>query len=157
VIDLHPNDRQLQQYLNRMCTELEYLTFRKHFKNCKSCRTRLHTYLELETILDQMPLLSAAPALEERIMQTIQQQSGRSESIEDAISGVRITTVSSAGRWRPELVNGLVAAAATFLFVTSGILGKLWTINPDSWGAGVQNQVAAIETVVTRISMQLIS
>jgi hypothetical protein len=66
-------------------------------------------------------------------------------------------SLSAVNRWRSELINGLIAVAATFLFINSGIIGKIMSINADHWGAGVQNQVAVIESVVTKISIQLLS
>jgi hypothetical protein len=153
---LHPNDRQLQQYLNRMCTETDFAKIRKHVKICTSCQIRLHTYLDMEKQLDQMPLLAVPTQMADRIMSSILAET---HSSPDGSGRLKTTAPSSGsiGRWSPELVNGLIAVAATFLFVTSGIIGDILSINPDNWGADVQNKVAAIESVVTKISLQIIS
>ncbi|MFD0681772.1 MULTISPECIES: hypothetical protein [unclassified Paenibacillus] len=156
--NLHPNDRQLQRYLNRMCSELEFNKMGKHIHGCTSCRTRLHTLLEMEFLLDQMPLLAAPPMLEDRIMESINAESraalGNRAVLQPANQKPGAAAVK---RYRSELVNGLIAVAATYLFINSGIIGKIISINADSWGADVQNRVAAIESVVTRISIQLLS
>jgi hypothetical protein len=149
----HPNDRQLLQYLNRMCSELEFNHTAKHIQICASCRTRLHAFIEMESVLDQMPLMTAPPLLEDRIMKSISKGASR---LSDTNPSPR-QQPSSVSRRRSELINGLIAVAATFLFINSGILGKIMSINANNWGEGVQNQLIAIESVVTRLSLQLLS
>ncbi|NOU92644.1 hypothetical protein GC093_05290 [Paenibacillus sp. LMG 31456] len=153
----HLNERQLQRYLNRMCTELEFNKMGKHIHGCTSCRTRLHSLLEMELLLDQMPLLAAPPKLEDRIMKSIYADAGADIGKQAISSVIQKRGAGAVNRYRSELVNGFIAVAATYLFINSGIIGKIISINADSWGADVQNRVAAIESVVTRISIQLLS
>ncbi|TDF94183.1 hypothetical protein [Paenibacillus piri] len=153
----HLNDRQLQRYLNRTCSELEFVKSGKHLQVCPSCRNRLNTYLDMESVLEQMPLLAAPPGLQERIMRSVHAaQEEDLPGIREPVYGQR-TVPSFVNRWRSELAHGLIAMAATFLFISSGILGKIMSINADNWGEGIQHQVLAIEAVVARISIQLLS
>jgi hypothetical protein len=156
MIHPHLNDRQLQRYLNKTCSELEYRKSGKHIQACASCRMRLHTYLEMESLLDRTPLLAMPPALEERIMRAVYDSAEASDEAPPPLQVEEPRPVSIANRWRAELTHGLIAVAATYLFIYSGIFGKIMS-NADSWGAGVQTQVAVIESVVARISLQLLS
>ncbi|MCS7461380.1 anti-sigma factor [Paenibacillus doosanensis] len=144
---LHPDDRALQQFLNNACSELELKKIGRHIQSCPVCRTRLRAYLDMESLLDSLPLLHASPGLEDRVMQAI-------AAPPRAASGQPEARPASARkpRWRAELLHGLVAAAATYLFVSSGVLGKIISINAEQWGADVQSKVAAVEWIVQRLS-----
>jgi hypothetical protein len=150
----HPNERQLQQYLNSACSELESRRIKRHVYECLSCRTRLHTYLNMEILLDDMPLLMPSSDLEERIMRSI-----RSEPAGSGDSPIPLTArrASAAGRWSPELINGLIATAATYLFISSGVLNKIMTINAAQWGEDIHDSVEMIGFVVHRLSVEFFS
>ncbi|MEK3911192.1 anti-sigma factor [Paenibacillus sp. FSL H7-0331] len=156
----HPNERQLQRFLNRACSELEYKRIQQHIHICSGCRARLHTYLNLEELLNGMDVLSPTPGLEDRVMHKIREQS--KEHIDNLVptsSRPRKADPASAPRrlWRPELINGLIATAATYLFVSSGILGRIISINAGQWGAGIQNTFTEIGNTVQHLSLYLTS
>ncbi|NHN35352.1 zf-HC2 domain-containing protein [Paenibacillus agricola] len=159
---LHPNERQLQRFLNRACTELENKRIKQHIHSCSDCRNRLHTYLNLEELLNKMNLLSPLPGLEERVMQVIRTESTikrQDDHIPGAIqpSSEHRRTSSRSRIWCPELVNGLIATAATYLFISSGILGKIIAIGSGNWGAGIQTSFVELGQAVHKFSMYFIS
>lgn len=151
---LHPDDRHLQRFLNNSCSELELKKIGRHIQGCPDCRTRLRAYLDMEALLNEMPLLQAPAGLEDKVMGAI--------GMESAEHSFRVAASSRPAakrktRWHNELVHGLVATAATYLFISSGILGKIMSINAEQWGDDVQSKVAAVEWIVQRISIQLFS
>jgi hypothetical protein len=161
--NLHPNERQLQRFLNKACTELEYKRIKQHIHVCSSCRARLHAYLNLEELLNELDVLTPRLGLEERVMQAIRTES---RDREDAAAGLSINSrnVRDSGKTTsrklfasPELINGLIATAATYLFVGSGILGKIMSINAGEWEADVQSRFEDISLAVQQISMYFIS
>lgn len=152
---LHPDDRQLQRFLSNHCSELELKKIGRHIQGCPDCRTRLRAYLDMEALLDEMPVMAAPDGLEDRVMNLLQMEN----------QGSRLARVTSsanpsskqASRWCPELMHGLVATAATYIFISSGILGKIMSINADQLGADVQSKLAAVGIIVQRISIQFLS
>lgn len=152
---LHPDDRQLQRFLSNHCSELELKKIGRHIQGCPDCRTRLRAYLDMEALLDELPLLQAPAELEDRVMSSIEMESRGSILAREASTSDRRSMKAS--RWRPELIHGLVATVATYVFVSSGIMGKIMSINADQLGADVQSKVTAVEIIVQRISVQLLS
>lgn len=73
----------------------------------------------LNELLDDMPLMDPSPTLTDRVMRSIQ----------GAECSPKVTPRKS--RMRNELVNSLVATAATLLLIQSGILHKLLTIDTE--------------------------
>ncbi|SFL69563.1 hypothetical protein SAMN03159341_108263 [Paenibacillus sp. 1_12] len=156
----HPNDRQLQRFLNRACSELEYKRIQQHIHICSGCRARLHTYLNLEEFLNNMDVLAPVSGLEDRVMQRIREESN--EHFDERLSASSHTRKpkSAASRsrlWRSELINGLIATAATYLFISSGIMGKIISINAGDWGEGIQSTFMEIGNTVQQISLYLTS
>ncbi|WP_036746041.1 anti-sigma factor family protein [Paenibacillus sp. UNC451MF] len=152
---LHPDDRHLQRFLNNACSELELKKIGRHIQGCPDCRTRLRAYLEMESLLDEMPLLQAPEDIEDKVMGAIGRES-REQSHRLREASARNESKRRT-RWRNELVHGLVATAATYVFISSGVLGKIMSINAAQWGDDVQSKVAAVEWIVQQISMQLFS
>ncbi|MFE5323376.1 anti-sigma factor family protein [Paenibacillus sp. NPDC056579] len=151
---LHPDDRQLQRFLSNHCSELELKQIGRHIQGCPDCRTRLRAYLDMEVLLDDMPVMAAPAGLEDRVMNFIQMENQGSRIARETSAANQ--SPKSASRWRPELMHGLVATAATYIFVSSGILGKLLSINADQLGADVQSKLAVVGIIVHRISIQLL-
>lgn len=158
---LHPNERQLQRFLNRACSELEFKRIQQHIHTCSDCRNRLHTYLNLEELLNKMDVLAPSSGFAERVMQGIRTESSGSllqdkNMITFKPEGLKKTN-SRSRIWHPELVNGMIATAATYLFISSGILSKIITINAGDWESGVQSRFEEIGLAVHKLSMYLIS
>jgi hypothetical protein len=145
----HPDDLQLQRFLNRTCSEHEYKRFQHHIHGCPDCRSRLHAYMDIESRLDHLSVLTAPSGLEDQIMKVI-----HNKSEAPALPSPPSSPVT---RWRSELIHGFIAMAATFLFISSGVWGKMLSINPVLWSEDVQSKVSVIELVVQRISIQLLS
>ncbi|WP_282939840.1 zf-HC2 domain-containing protein [Paenibacillus sp. RC67] len=153
---LHPDDRHLQRFLNNACSELELKKIGRHIQGCPDCRTRLRAYLDMESLLDEMPLLQAPLELEDKVMAAIGKES-QEHSFRVAASARSRSTSKRRTRWHNELVHGLVATAATYVFISSGILGKIMSINAEQLGDDVYSKVAVVEWIVQRISNQLFS
>jgi len=151
----HPDDRQLQRFLNSECSELELKKVGRHIQGCPDCRTRLRAYLDMEAVLNQMPVLTAPADLEDRVMTSIGNELQGSRTAREALA--RHNGSGRVPRWRPELIHGLVATAATYVFVASGIMGRIMSINADRLGADVQSRVEAAHDILQRISIHLLS
>lgn len=152
---MHPDERQLQRFLNNHVSELEWKRLRKHLNGCPGCRARLRDFLKLEMLLDDMPLLKAPDGLTEQIMEAV--QSGSEGASGGAPSGEekRLERTAS-GRWRSELSNGLVAAAATWLFVSTGLLNRLLSIDADGLGTGIRQSAEQLAYLIESVSRQLL-
>lgn len=146
----HPDDLQLQRYLNKACSEHEYKRIRHHLRSCPVCKSSLYAFVELESALEDLPLLEAPPGLEENVMQAVRE--ARKPQTAPARSGP-----NHHARFRSELVHCFIATAATFLFISSGLWTRMVTMNPVQWSADVQHQVSFIELLVHRLSVQLLS
>lgn len=71
----------------------------------------------LNNLLDEMPLIEPSSSFTDRVMQTIHaQSSSRNETRK---------------RWNHDIVNGCLAAAATMLFMYSGIVNKIMNIDSE--------------------------
>jgi hypothetical protein len=87
------------------------------------------TEVRLNRQLDELPILSPAADFTERVMSelTAQIESGWQRNLPERLpQSVRWRQAS-----RAELTNGLVATAATYFFVASGMLGKLVTLDVE--------------------------
>ncbi|MEW9701342.1 hypothetical protein [Paenibacillus sp. SI8] len=73
----------------------------------------------LNKLLDEMPLIEPTLSFTDRVMRSIQ---------EPEIGSV---IKPKKPRWRNDMVNGLVAAAATVLLIQSGIVSKILTIDTE--------------------------
>jgi hypothetical protein len=107
-----------------------------------------------------MDVLAPSPGMEDRVMQGIRNESSRSMQDNYVIStkqGELKTTQSRSRIWCPELVNGMIATAATYLFISSGILGEIIAIGAGNWDIGVQSKFEKIGQAVHKLSMYLIS
>lgn len=149
----HPSERELQRFLNGSCVETEHKRLSRHMQRCVLCRGKLHGYLELEQTLGRMAPLQAPPRLADRIMRQI---SLPSEIQAEAESRQREKERPSRPFWRSELANGLIATGATFLFVSTGITGKLMTLNPAALETSVADGIAQWSRLVAALSEQLL-
>jgi hypothetical protein len=107
-----------------------------------------------------MALLTPSPGLEDRVMQEIRAESSEGPQSEHAAGsepGDLKKTYSRSPIWRPELFNGMIATAATYLFISSGILGKIIAIHTIDWETEVQSKFKVIGQAVHKLSMYLIS
>ncbi|NEW09135.1 hypothetical protein GK047_24470 [Paenibacillus sp. SYP-B3998] len=73
----------------------------------------------LNKLLDEMPLLEPSGALTDRVMRSIHEPL---HARKDA---------STRSRKKSDLVNGLVAAAATILLIQSGIVSRILTLDTE--------------------------
>ncbi|MDQ1911873.1 hypothetical protein RAC89_15825 [Paenibacillus sp. GD4] len=148
---MHPDDQELQRYLNRSCTELEAKRTSRHLKQCPRCRKRLTDYADLEAELSELPLITAPDRLTERIMHQIHAKPWERED-----STMELPP-SPTGRWRPELMNGLIATAATFFLILTGIPGKLMQLSPSQLESSVEATVAQLTQFVEIFSRGMLT
>lgn len=152
---MHPNDQDLQRYLNRRCPELEGRRIGRHIKNCTVCRRKITDYVDMEMVLEELPVLQAPHHLTDRVMSAIV-AAERPDALKPEASP---TQASSNQRpyWRSELVNGLVATAATYLFMMTGIVGKLMTLDANQLEAGFRTGTIQLFQAVETVSRHLLS
>ncbi|KEQ24556.1 hypothetical protein [Paenibacillus tyrfis] len=154
---MHPNDQELLRFLNKSCSELEYHRIARHMKACAPCRGRLSDFLDVELMLDQLAVEQAPAELADRVMSAL-----RSSDRPLPDRPVFEAQPSSPRRkwvpyWRTELLHGMVAMAATFLFIISGVFGKLTSLDPNRWEADVRTGALQLFHVVESVSRQLLS
>ncbi|WP_063915648.1 anti-sigma factor family protein [Paenibacillus elgii] len=154
---MHPKDQELLRYLNKSCSELEYHRIARHMKACAPCRGRLADFLDVELMLDQLAVEQAPAELTDRVMSALR-SSDRPLPVRPALEA----QASSPRRkwmpyWRTELLHGMVAMAATFLFIISGVFGKLTSLDPNRWEADVRTGALQLFHVVESVSRQLLS
>ncbi|MCZ8517783.1 hypothetical protein O9H85_36950 [Paenibacillus filicis] len=137
---MHPEDKELQRYLNQSCDEIAYQRIHRHLRMCSLCRGKLKNYMELDRLLDSMPLLEAPKDLPDRVARRLRYPESRPPVKRPF--------------WRSELANGLIATAATFIFVATGIMGKLVTLNPEALGSDVEERVLQLYRWLEFISHQ---
>lgn len=69
---MHPNDQELQRYLNRRCSAKEDRRIGYHIKACSGCRRRISVLLDMEMALEELPVLQAPSDLADRVMSSIE-------------------------------------------------------------------------------------
>ncbi|TVY01058.1 anti-sigma factor family protein [Paenibacillus cremeus] len=146
---MHPDKKTLQRFLNNRLSELDSKRIAQHLRTCSDCRYELDAYVELEMRLDALPLLEAPPGLSDNVMNTLRQEQQADKS--DTILPKQRTF------WRTELANGLIAAAATFLFIYSGVLGKLISLDAFVLSEGVRSGATYVYRTIETISYQLLT
>ncbi|MBP1157112.1 hypothetical protein [Paenibacillus sp. PvR148] len=109
----------------------------------------------METDLEELPVLQAPSDLTHRVMSVIE------GAAQTAVSGMDAGRISSNHKrrsyWRSELVNGLVATAATYLFISTGIVGKLITLDAIRLEAGLRTGAIQLFQAVEAVSRNLLS
>jgi predicted anti-sigma-YlaC factor YlaD len=148
---MHPENQELQRFLSKQGTELELRRVARHLAQCGKCRKRLEDFAELEArLVEELPLLQAPDSLTDRIMQQVYTKPWERESL----SGEK---PSRQGWWRPELMNGLVAIAATFVLILTGIPRKLMHLDPQQLESGVELTVLQVSAFIQNVSQQLLT
>ncbi|NEN84183.1 hypothetical protein [Paenibacillus elgii] len=113
--------------------------------------------MDVELMLDQLAVEQAPAELTDRVMSALR-SSDRPLPVRPALEA----QASSPRRkwmpyWRTELLHGMVAMAATFLFIISGVFGKLTSLDPNQWEADVRTGALQLFHVVESVSRQLLS
>ncbi|MCD1261075.1 hypothetical protein B5M42_019920 [Paenibacillus athensensis] len=85
----------------------------------------------LNKLLDDMPLLEPSAEFTRRVMQQVEG------------GPVPILASKRIPRWRGEVVNGSVAIAATFVFISTGIVGKI---------VAFDSQIAQLSLYIEKLS-----
>ncbi|MGG1601009.1 hypothetical protein [Paenibacillus naphthalenovorans] len=151
---MHPNDQELQRYLNRRCSAKEDRRIGYHIKACSGCRRRISVLLDMEMALEELPVLQAPSDLADRVMSSIEVEASSVHSGRD--SGRTAVSGKRRAYWRSELINGLVATAATYLFISTGIVGKLINLDAGELEAGLRSGAIQFLQAVGKVSRHLL-
>ncbi|WP_426451488.1 anti-sigma factor family protein [Paenibacillus sp. S-38] len=147
---MHPNEKELQHYLNKHMTDLENRRIRRHLSSCPPCRRKLSALLAVELELAELPVLEAPADLTTRVMSALRkvphpEAEGPPGRRHDAHAAGQAKPY-----WRRELFHGAIAMVATLMFVSSGLVGRLAALDSDRLEAGVrQGALVWLQTVQT--------
>ncbi|WP_090676110.1 hypothetical protein [Paenibacillus tianmuensis] len=119
--------------------------------------------MDVELMLDQLAVEQAPAELTDRVMSAV--RSGRAHASPDRplpdYPAFEAQASSPRRKWKPywrtELLHGMVAMAATFLFIVSGAFGKLMSLDPNQWEADVRTGALQLFHIVESVSRQLLS
>ena len=150
---MHPDDRTLERYLNKHIDELMNKRVALHLRACPDCRRRLAAFVDMELLLENMPLLDAPSGLSDRVMEALRQEPPMAAER----PALKQETAGKKTFWRTELANGLVATAATFLFIYSGAMGKLISLDAYELEAGVRSGTRLLFQTIELLSKQLLT
>ncbi|MGF7047948.1 hypothetical protein J2T13_002454 [Paenibacillus sp. DS2015] len=91
--------------------------------------------------LDELPLLEPNHGFTDKVMQGI-------DSIDSSSTVNNTSAGSRSPKWKQNAFHGCIAAAATILFVSTGMLHKVLAIS---------DQVVQLSTYIEKISLYLVS
>lgn len=127
---MHPNERQLDQYRKQRLTPEEAGRVGAHVQACGLCAGRLKDLERLDAYLDSAMPDALSADFTRRLMERLEFPQERTAVPDSPRSRRRLVL-------RPELVNVLVAASATYLFVASGAFRMLSVLDKTSLEAQV--------------------
>ncbi|MCZ8523472.1 MULTISPECIES: anti-sigma factor [Paenibacillus] len=154
---MHPNEQELQRYLNKRTPELESRRIRRHLRSCPPCRRKLGALLEIEEQLDGLEMLVAPPDLSDRVLTELKREDrGDVPSLPNATRDFRAAPPEKT-YWRKELLHGMIAMAATLMFISSGLVRRLVALDSDQLQEGVRYGAAVWLQTVQTVSHQLLS
>ncbi|MED4600309.1 hypothetical protein P9314_06290 [Paenibacillus validus] len=156
---IHPKDHELLHYLNNRCPELETRRIRRHLNDCSFCRERLSAFLDVELALNELPLISAPAGMSERVLQALKTDARSGDGSSSLSPSDRVFRSEAARKPKrsSELMNGMVAIAATYLFIATGIIGKITSFSADGLESGVRNGAIQLYQAVETVSRHLLS
>lgn len=146
----HPDDQTLERYRIRKLTAKKAAMVQKHMVHCLECSSKLRSMESLDQRLTTCSLEEPSADFTLHVMANLSSPARKSDTGKHYLAAER----RSFG-FRPEMTNALVAIAATYLFVSSGFISAV--ISVDS--GVLENQLyTGIETItewVARISSAL--
>lgn len=146
----HPGDQTLERYRNLSLNQEEAGRVGVHLKGCSCCRDRLAALAELDRRLSVLAMEDTPEDFTDRLMAAlpVTDPSFRPDhSAGSSASGNRRHRFI-----RPELANAMVATAATYLFISSGIIGKVFYLDPGQVEGGFQAKLAVFLEWVDRLA-----
>jgi len=145
---VHPTELQLQRYLDQSLDPAQTERIKKHLKLCPSCGEAMAVLQQVEEILRRLPEEAPSEGFTDRLMARIDPTAA--DSFAQPAAGRK-------RRFRPELINAMVATAATYFLLSSGILKSLLHLNPSTLESSLAIGVAHVTDWVGRISSAFIS
>ncbi len=132
MMSRHLSDKQLLAVLYG--SELLKPERRQHLHSCPSCRQSYALLREMELQLQQLPQDAVPEQFADKVMQSLH---SFQPSFPKAGSFTRFKKYN-------EFIHGLIAAAATYFFVASGMLNKLILLETNGVGEGIHTKVAFV-------------
>ncbi|WP_341419383.1 hypothetical protein [Paenibacillus filicis] len=134
---------------------------------CPFCKRRLTVLLDIELALEELPLLKAPCELADRVLQALHVRGkrdipGRTPPARPPVPIPPLAEAASSQtaynpRWKRELTHGMLALAATYLFIASGIIGRITSLNTRELESGVRFGAAQLFQAMDAVSRHLLS
>jgi hypothetical protein len=147
----HPDDQMLERYRNHSLTPELAGRLEGHVTACATCRNRLEAFSTMDRRLSEFPMENPSEGFTDRLMMAL-------PALEDSrrfLTKAHGTSPSKKRRqwlFRPELANALVATAATYLFISSGILETVLSLDPGRVEYGIHTKLALVLDWVDRLA-----
>lgn len=138
----HPNDGQLEQYRKQRLTPEQKQVIAAHAESCLLCSRRIEDMERLELLLDSAAADALSGEFTPRLMEKLSAQQQMPVQPKPVLSRKRRMAL------RSELVNILVAASATYLFVASGAFKVVVALDQASLEIHVFSRLGAALQVV---------
>ncbi|WP_438448481.1 anti-sigma factor family protein [Gorillibacterium sp. sgz5001074] len=150
----HPDDRTLELYRSCKLPETEADKIRLHMERCAACSAKLQALERLERHLHELSTESPGVDFTDRVMQAL---SASEVQVAARLNGENASVAKRRFGWmlRPELYNVLLATAATYLFVSTGILQAIFTVDSGTMEAGLYVRMLVVLEWVGRITHSL--
>lgn len=142
----HLNERTLEQLRTHTLSLLELEQAKRHIGSCPHCGARYQAVVALDQRLASLPLEEPTAEFTRQVL-----------SLLDApVKQDNIRRKPARPSWfRPELANALVATAATYAFLTSGVLQALFSINQGLWEQQLYARAQVVIDLVNQLSQVL--
>lgn len=149
----HPEDRTLELYRSSELTPDQAERVRLHAASCSECACKLEAMERMNALMGKLELESPREDFTDRVMQSIVSLENRRTPLPDAS---KLPPVQAGRRFawllRPELYNVAVATAATYLFVSTGLLKAMFSMDPGSVEAELYFKMHTVLDWVERIA-----
>lgn len=147
----HPGDLTLERYRNHSLKPDEAWKLEGHLKACPLCRSRLEAWAETDKRLAELRPESPSEGFTDKVMQALPPLCGAGSLLQPDAEA----PASKARKplpLRPELTHAMVATAATYLFISSGVLGTVLTLDPGKMEFGFQYRLSLLLEWVDRLA-----
>lgn len=134
----HPDDRKLVRYLSLSLNQEEAEAVARHIEECKDCAHRQSAWRGTIRRMDGFVQDEPSAPFTERVMAALPPAFGHPVSTGWEESPRRIAFL------RPELAHALLATAATYLFLSTGIVQRLYTLDAGAVQAGLYTKMTVL-------------
>jgi hypothetical protein len=155
---IHPNDRTLERYRSRNLTLEELRKVDRHISECGVCVSRLGALAALEARLREIPMEEPSAGFTGRILEELRMEDSRAADLKSATPGQQLKARPEPRprfSLRPELANAMIATAATYVFVSSGFVGVVFSVDRGGVEYQLYMKVQAVLDWVGQLSQAL--